>query len=106
MTDAPTISGDGGVLLPSSAVGARWDTDGRDTSRTLAAGVPAALQSLARHDDGMAHPSSGVSTPPASLCWCDRWAGRVVYVRAGWRVYVTDDTSVGTMDGELTSANH
>ncbi|EMA21794.1 hypothetical protein C435_04178 [Haloarcula marismortui ATCC 33799] len=67
MTDAPTMSGDGGVLLPSSAVGARWDTDGRDTSRTLAAGVPAALQSLARHDDGMAHPSSGVSTPPACV---------------------------------------
>ncbi|GAA5432274.1 hypothetical protein Hjap01_01747 [Haloarcula japonica] len=30
----------------------------------------------------------------------------MVYVRAGWRDYVTDDTSVGTMDGELTSANH
>jgi len=48
MTDAPTVLEDGSVLLSSSTPGTRWDTDGRDTSRTLAAGVPAALQPLAR----------------------------------------------------------
>ncbi|MGB9932986.1 hypothetical protein [Haloarcula amylolytica] len=68
--------------------------------------LPRCNRSPARHDDGMAHPSPSVTTLPASLCWCDRLGPeRVIGARVGRRVNVTDDTSVGTMDGELTSAN-
>ncbi|WP_137682566.1 hypothetical protein [Haloarcula mannanilytica] len=62
------------------------------------------LARSARRRDGT--PVTPASTPrPAACVGATGLAGSRFGARAGWRVYVTDDTSVGTMDGELTSAN-
>ncbi|WP_147435160.1 MULTISPECIES: hypothetical protein [unclassified Haloarcula] len=95
------------MLLPSSAVGA----NGTPTDVTLAIARSRCTRRVATarpsgtttgwHTRHPAYPRRPPACVGATGC-----ADRVVSARAGWRAYVTDDTSVGTMDGELTSANH
>ncbi|PYZ02530.1 hypothetical protein C8039_00150 [Halogeometricum sp. wsp3] len=70
--------------------------------RTLAACVRrVAIARSARRRDGTLVIRR--SKLPASLCWCNRWTGRVDNLREA--AAVTDDTTADD-DGELTSANH
>ncbi|MFB6224498.1 MAG: hypothetical protein ABEH86_12610 [Haloarcula sp.] len=108
-TDPDAVAAHGTTVSSRPTARVSWDTDGRNTSQSQVISQPVypprCDHSLARID-GMAHPSYMRDDPKPTACIGA--TGRIwepSHVRAPQRVRETDDLSVGTMDGELTSAN-